>query len=1093
MKKVFFLFILLFIGTSCLLFFNSLFADDLGDFYPGRLVFCFSATGIRSNVGEVEITKENGIVQTQFAWFNEIATEYQIIEMRQLFQVKDTEWNQDGVYLMNIFKLEIADHSRTEDLRVAMETMPDILFVEKDPVLRSFNDHPNYAAGYTPNDPLMLSQYALNLIEAEKAWFFEKGSRDIIVGIVDSGTKWNHPDLRANIWTNLEEYPGITLNWDTGQIIGGNGTENVIGWDFAHGSNWWDIEERNNPYQDFPGNQHGTHVAGCAAAVGDNGIGVVGPAFNVRIMNTKHSFTYSSTNSIINGYEGIMFCVNNGANIINTSWGGAGDGDYANYVISYAKAQGVLVVSSAGNRNDEVVFYPAGATDAFAVAATDRDDLKASFSSYGSFVDISAPGVGILSTYYDDQREDNYATASGTSMSGPVMAGVAALVWSYYPELTVDELKERLRRGADPIDHLNQPQYHGKLGAGRANAFNSLMYDKLPRVDFHSFEQIEVSGEDNTLNPGETLTFKIHLKNRDNWLDGLPTTASIHTDNPWVELINPTVNYGIIPQGQVRTSENSFIINVNENTPVEINIEFILTYFAKGESGYNYDYEIPFTVLVSRNKDNWPLDTGSANVSSVIVFDLNLDGENEIIFLDNRNVHVMNSLKEYHDGFPLAINMTSSNPLMIVKSGNEYEIVVTGQNKLIKINKAGIITAETTIDGAMMSSAVAYDIDNDGIEEIAVGTTRGLLYLFNNDLSIKTGYPIDVGSVIVSMPLFIDYNNDGNIDIIVNTIARNINIFTAITGEKHSNSPIQTGVNVVSGLVAATNGNDVFVYSTGISHDSDNVKVIDKNGLILASTRINGTISTLPIIADLDNSGNLDFVIVTNSGVLYLYDGILNIRPGFPISLGGIVSQHPILADIDNDGVLDIIVLANNGTLHAIKMDGSSVAGFPFTFFDSWRASPVFTDVDGSGRINFMMSNIRSLYYLDLPARYSTSQYPMHAYSRARNAVYSASFVNDGEIVLPDREHTRLLGNIPNPFNPETKISFIIKEQNVTNAHIDIFNIRGQRVQTLSLSETNIKNGYVIWTSENLSSGLYFYRLIIDNQAIDVRRAILMK
>ncbi|MCL2063124.1 MAG: S8 family serine peptidase [Candidatus Cloacimonetes bacterium] len=1085
-----------------LLMISSLLTEELGDFYPGRLNVCFSSTGIRSRVGEIEIRNEDGIVKTQFDWFNEISMEYEIIELRQRFKVHDTEWNRNGRYLMNIFNLQIADHNRTSELREALEALPEIMYAEYDPVLRTFpdiylsehNDTSELSGwSYTPNDPLLLQQWAIEAIEAEMAWYFETGSRDIVIGIVDSGTKWNHPDLRANVWTNESAFPGITINWDTGEIVGGNGTEVIIGWDFAKGSDWWDLTEGNNPYQTHPGNQHGTHVAGCAAAVGDNGIGVAGPAYNVRIMNTKHSFTTTSTNSIINGYEGIIFAVNNGANIVNTSWGGPGGGETANEVVSYAKSQGVLVVSSAGNRNNEEMFYPAGAVDAFSVAATDRGDIKASFSSFGSFVDISAPGAGILSTYYSNDRVDNYGLASGTSMSGPILAGIAALVWSYYPDLTVDELKERLRRGADPIDHLNQPQHQGKLGAGRANPFNSLMYDRIPRIDFESIEQIALTGDDNTLNPGETLSFKIHLKNRANWLDGLPTTARIETDDPWVQIINSTVNYGLIPQGESRGSENSFIISVNDLMPIETHIEFTLFYLAEGGTGINYEYQVPFTILVSRNKDNWPLSTNDFTANSIIVFDLNQDGEKEIIFASQEQLFVMNSNKENLPGFPVTTNISNVNPITIIKSGNEFEIVLTGSNRIQIINKYGEIRAETQLDGNIMSSAVSYDVDGEGYESIAVGTIRGLLYLFNNDLTLRHNYPIIVGSPLVSLPIFVDINNDGQIDILVNPADRQLYSYTASTGETHLNSPINIETINRSGLVAATNGIDTFIYAVGLSSVNDNVKVFDQTGNLINSAEINGSTSILPIISDINDSGSLDFVVVTNSGIVYLFDGMLNLREGFPVSLGGIVTQHPILADVDNDGTAEIIVLVNDGSLHAIKYDGTFVTGFPYTFIGSWHSSPVYADVDGSGRGNFLMSNMSSVYYIDLPVSFNASQYPTHAYTRSRNSVYKSYFVNDYDFVDTRPIVTGLLGNYPNPFNPETKISFFIDEEKFNSANIEIFNIRGQRVETLSLSEGNIQNGYVVWLAEGMSSGVYFYRLMIDNRIIDVKRALLLK
>ena len=1069
-------------------------AEELGDYFPGRIVVCFSADAIRSNAGEIEVRRDAGTISTQFDWINELSTEFGITELRQMFQVKNRDWNRDGVYLMNLFTIQIPDHSRTEELRLALESRPEVIFAEFDPVLRMHN---------VPDDPLLNSQWAMKAIEAEKAWQFETGSEDVVIGIVDSGVKWNHPDLRANIWINPNIPAGITIDWDKGQYIGSDGTEIIMGWDFAvRQIGDWDLEESNNPFQAFPGNQHGTHVSGCAAAVGNNGIGVVGPAYTSKLMNTKHSFTNSQTNYIWNAYAGVIFCVENGAQIINGSWGGGSDSTYPNYVATFAKDHGALFIVSAGNSNrdnETVNNFPANARDSYSVVATEVSDRKAGFSSFGGNVGISAPGSGILSTYYGQNGENSYSNASGTSMASPIVAGVAALILSYYPDLTVDGIIERLEKGADPIDHLNEPRFAGKLGAGRVNAFNSLMYDRIPRVDVEFVETIDISGDDNTLNPGETITIKVHLKNRENFIDGLPTTAKIISNSPYANIIQDTVNYPDLPKGEVRSSTDNFVISIQENAPVETNIELTLLYYADGNTGVNFTYELPFDIVVSRNKDNWPIDTKFANVFSHIVFDFNQDGEKEIIYIDTNNwVHIVNSLKEPLDNFPVRITSYVTSQIAIIKSGNEYEILVTARDRLFKINTQGEISMSDPVTGVIVSNAVAYDIDNNGYDEIAIGTTRGMLYLFNNDLTTREGFPKALDSNLISMPLFVDFNKDGNVDLLVNSIDRHLHIFTAISGEQHAISPVFTNVNCIPGMVAIENNNDVFLLIAGTATNQEsNIIILDNQGKIRASTRTTMAISLLPIVADLAGTGDLDIIVVTSSGILSVFDINLNLRPDFPIALSGNVSQHPIIADMTNNGKQDIIVPTNNGRLHAIQYDGTNVNNFPYIFNEAWCASPIFENIDGSNRINLLVSNMFGYYYLDIPVVYNKSEYNMFAYNVHRNAVYKTEFVNDYDNVLPEKTLSRLISNYPNPFNPETRIMFEIADINTNrapkNASIDIFNIKGQKIQSLILSETNMKDGAVTWNAEGHASGIYMYRLMIDNVSVDVKRALLMK
>jgi len=1071
-------------------------ADEIGIFWPGSVNICFSNELINNKDGFFEIKNENGVITTPFIWLNDLSYEYDIFYIKQLYKVKDKEWNINGRYPSNVYNLRIKATHRTDELLEILKNRDEILFAELDSVLKQ---------DYTPNDPLIAMQWAIRVIEAEKAWDFETGSENVIIGIVDSGIKWNHPDLRENVYINTAEIPGITINWETGEITGGDGIDNdgngyiddIMGWDFCHEIIGVNLTERNNPYQVRPGNEHGTHVSGCAAAEGDNGIGVVGPAYKVKIMNTKHSPTNQSSPYIYNGYAGVYYCTDSGANIINASWGGGGGGSIANLAASYAKDHGVLFLTSAGNSSRDNTTYdnfPTNAIDAYSVVASTTDDTKSSFSNFGSNSAFTAPGSSILSTYYGNQGENSYSNASGTSMASPIAAGVAALILSHHPNLTVDELALRMMIGCDPIDHLNDPIYSGKLGAGRVNPFNSIMFDKIPRVDFEGLEVIHLSGDDNTLNPGETLTFKIRLKNRENWLNALPTTATISTDFPYVNIINNTVNYESIQNGQSAVSTNTFIIEIAENCPIESNFKINLSYIANGGTGISYDFNIPFMINVTGNRDNWPLNTMNNPIVATMVFDINQDGENEILYITNDNkLHVITQDKEYLQGFPVSVPTLINQPITIIQSGSGYEIIVCGANKIYKINSSGQIVNETVVSGTIMSSVVAYDLLNNIHECFAIGTSRGFLYLFNNDMSLMENYPISLGSPSTSLPIFIDYNNNGRIDLIAATNNRKIHVIDALTGTHHMSSPLDINVSVITGLVAAKNNDIVYLFLAGNTGFQDNIKILNNQGSIIASNTLNFAVTTFPIIADMKNDGRLAFICTTNNGQIHIFDSRLNRLPGFPVSLPTIVTQHPILYDIDHDGELEVIVFGNDGTIYAIKYDGSIASGFPYFFNNAWQTSPILMDISGNNKLDILISNSINLYFLSLGIPHTESIYPMHAYSRTRNSVLSFDFVSEKEITIPPQGSNFLIGNYPNPFNPITTITFQIDHILHHEVKIDIFNIKGKKVLSHTLSENDIKNGFISWNADFLPSGIYFYRLLIDNKSIDIKKAVLLK
>ena len=484
--------------------------DELGDFYPGKITICFSAELIGNTIGDFEITDNAGIVTTPFKWFNDLAEQFQIIELTQCYFAKDQSWHQNGRYPMNVFSIQINDDAITERLIDTLNQHKDVLFAEREAVNRT---------SYTPNDPMLPQQWAIQKMQVTQAWdIMPGGIPEIIIGIVDSGVKWNHPDLQANMWINEAELPGITINWENGTITGGDGIDNdgngyiddILGWDFAPNS----PSIKNNPYQSLNGSTHGTHVAGCAAAVGDNGVGIAGPAYNVKILATKHSPFGVYSNSIANGYQGIYYMANTGAHIINCSWGsmGSSSDNTANLAISYAQAQGALVVTAAGNDGQNTngnPFYPAAAIDAFNVAATNSNDNITYWSNYGDDIDICSPGASILSTVFDGGGGNTYASYDGTSMASPVAAGVAALVKSVHPGMSVEDLKDYLRNGATPIDNLN-PNYAGLLGAGRVNAYNSV---SLVEILDHDLIATTITGPPSVIQGNQT-TFTIGIRNR---------------------------------------------------------------------------------------------------------------------------------------------------------------------------------------------------------------------------------------------------------------------------------------------------------------------------------------------------------------------------------------------------------------------------------------------------------------------------------------------------------------------------------------------------------------------------------------------------
>lgn len=359
---------------------------------------------------------------------------------------------------------------------------------------------PNYFRNISviPNDTYFDQQWGLNNmgifaggtegadINAPEAWDISTGS-DGIIAIVDTGIDYSHDDLKGNIWANTDEICTDGIDNDLNGYI-----DDCRGWDFSTCALFDDAgvcitpkSQDNDPMDD---NGHGSHIAGIAGAVGNNSSGISGVLWNARLMPLKFQ-NADGSGTIADEVEAIQYAIMNGASLINASFGGATFSNTESDIISVAKNAGVLIVASAGNGgedgigddNDLVPHYPSGYSqpNIIAVAATDQDDLRASFTNFGlNSVDVAAPGVFILSTIVKNSAfalcsGNPFAGldfCSGTSMSAPHVSALAGLLYSYYTHFTDDQIRSTILGFVDMIPSLDGIVATG----GRIDAYRSL-------------------------------------------------------------------------------------------------------------------------------------------------------------------------------------------------------------------------------------------------------------------------------------------------------------------------------------------------------------------------------------------------------------------------------------------------------------------------------------------------------------------------------------------------------------------------------------------------------------------------------------------
>jgi PKD repeat protein len=411
------------------------------DYVDGRIYLKLDKTVLKSVLNY----NPSNLPLTLFPNFDPAILKFGIVKISRPFHQAS-----DDNKLPSVFKIEFTDIKKVDELIEYLMDLPQVEFAEKVPLMRT---HIN------PNDPQFSAMSHLQQINAPAAWNIFNGNSSITVAVVDNAIMWTHADLIGNTYTNTVEASGIT-----GIDDDGNGyIDDINGWDAADGDN--------NPLPPSNGVFHGTHCAGIAGASTDNGIGVASIGWNIKIIPVKGEPSSSgSTINVTNGYEGILYAVRSGARVISCSWGGANPSMTEQFVIDYAWNRGCIIIASAGNNNNSAPNYPGAYNNVYCVAAVDATDGKSGVSSFGSWVDISAPGDNILSTM-PYTGTPAYQQQSGTSMATPMVAGLAGLMLSKSPNMTRANVLNCISSTAANIYTVSaNAVYTGSLGAGRIDA-----------------------------------------------------------------------------------------------------------------------------------------------------------------------------------------------------------------------------------------------------------------------------------------------------------------------------------------------------------------------------------------------------------------------------------------------------------------------------------------------------------------------------------------------------------------------------------------------------------------------------------------------
>jgi len=551
------------------------------EFVPGELIVKFAPN--------VSVNGASGL--TGSGALNTLKRQLRVSRMSRIFN--HAKGGPAAGRLRNIYRVKIS--KKTNVLAAVKDYLKNsqVIYAEPNFIVKAdvVPDDPYYSSSGAWGQPEK-DMWGLHSIDTSAAWDVEQGSTSTVVAVVDTGLDYNHPEIDDQVWINPGESGGGKETDGVDNDLNGY-VDDVNGWNFASDT---------NDVMDDVG--HGTHVAGTIAAETNNSTGVAGVSWNSKIMPVK--FLDADGNGTMEGGAlGIQYAADNGARVINNSWGGPRS-ELVDDAVDYAHAAGAVVVAAAGNFADDSKFYsPAGANNALTVAASDQNDQAAEFTNYGAAVEVSAPGVDILSLraagtdmYGDGTHivDGNYYYASGTSMAAPHVSGLAALLASQNTTWTNEEIMAQISGTSDNIDANNPPEQAGWFGTGRINAYEALAGTPRTALRYYSQTASDSPGGDGDgiVDPGEDITLAVELRNIA--APASSVSATLSTEDPSVTITKDVASF--TDMGAWKTGNNDadqFAFTVDPTTASETVIPFKLHVTANGGS---YEETVSVDVVV---------------------------------------------------------------------------------------------------------------------------------------------------------------------------------------------------------------------------------------------------------------------------------------------------------------------------------------------------------------------------------------------------------------------------------------------------------------------------------------------------------------
>ncbi|HEY3486181.1 MAG TPA: S8 family serine peptidase, partial [Ilumatobacteraceae bacterium] len=843
----------------------------------------------------------------------------------------------------------------------------------------------NYAATayFTPNDPFYASANAwgqghddlwnLKKIGLSAAWDRSQGE-GVVVGVVDTGIDLVHPDIAANLWTNSDEIAGNGVDDDHNGFV-----DDRRGWDFANSDA--------DPTDDFG---HGTHVAGTIAAVGNNGQGVIGVAPRSTLMPLK-ALDLNGSGSTDGLALAIVYAAQNGADVINNSWGCSftcPTNPVVEDAVTLAHDLGAVVVFASGNFGIDIKdFSPQNYPDVITVAASDPNDQRPFFSNTGA-VDVAAPGGGpdVAPPAFEPFRNllslksnvcnvsgmcppellvgSGYLRQAGTSMAAPHVAGLAALILEQNPTYSPEEVRQVLRRSAVDTGAVG---LDSEFGYGRVDAARA------------------------TLEP-RPLAALIRTPN--------PARQGILTGTSPVDVIGNAAGTGFASyrlEDGVGAAPASFTTITTSTTQVN-NARLGSWNLANAAEGLHTLRVVAATTDGRTYEDRQQITVDNVRITTPAPQPLAFSRGNENVTISGTiapagfTSYTLAILRSNGTALPgAAITLANGGTQRVVNgtlaTWNTTGVAADQYTLSFTVNATGGPFTETSrlaVDptlhagwpkqlstgfNTIFDHLTAADVNGDGRPDLVIGDGN-TVRIFDHTGAQLPGWPQSVdpngfGAIVQRAPAVADVTGDSVPEIITGNSSGQVLVFRA-NGTLLPGFPRFTLAAVHGFAVADIDNNgtrEIIVTGNGTSQ----IEVLRSDGSSLPgwpqTPHLGADIMTAPAVGDMDGDGRLEIVVAIQNApcTLHVYNSSGTQLAGWPKVINQLgpnllATSYPALGDLDGDGRLDVVTGAVDGSVQAYRWNGSAVPGWPrATGSPGETHSPALGDIDGDGRLDVVI------------------------------------------------------------------------------------------------------------------------------------------